>query len=58
MEAGIQPRFTESIFVVNSDTVPASLVEYAESLGKRVLPLQSPEDYNSACVEFYKEYLG
>jgi starch synthase len=50
-------RYSDGV-VVNSDTVPASLVEYAESLGKRVLPLQSPEDYNSACVEFYKEYLG
>ncbi|MBR5893484.1 MAG: glycogen/starch synthase [Bacteroidaceae bacterium] len=55
--ARIAIKYSDGV-VVNSDTVPASLVEYAQSQGKPLLPLQSDEEYNSACVGFYKTFLG
>ena len=40
--------------IENGENIPASLIEYAQSLGKKVLTKQSTEEYNSACVDFFK----
>lgn len=43
--------------VESSDNINPTLIEYAQSLGKPVLPKQPDEDHNNACIDFYKKFL-
>lgn len=43
--------------VVNGDNIPQEYIEYAESLGKKILPKQEDEAYGNACYDFYNSLL-
>ena len=43
--------------IVNGDNVPAEFIEYAESLGKAILPKQSAGNTSDACYDFYNSLL-
>lgn len=45
-------RYSDGI-TINGDNIPASLIEYAQSLGKPILPKLSDEEFNTACNNFY-----
>ena len=45
-------RYCDGI-IINGDNVSPELIEYAQSLGKPVLPKPADEDYHNACNEFY-----
>ena len=45
-------RYSDGI-TINGDNIPASLIEYAQSLGKPILTKQSDEEFNAACNSFY-----
>ncbi|MBQ8734819.1 MAG: glycogen synthase, partial [Bacteroidaceae bacterium] len=45
-------RYSDGV-ILNSPNIPASLISYAEELGKPVLPYQDAENYAKACNEFY-----
>lgn len=45
-------RYSDGI-TINGDNIPASLIEYAQSLGKPILPRLSDEEFNTACNNFY-----
>ena len=42
---------------INGDNIPQSLIDYAQSLGKAVLPKLPAEEYASKCYEFYNTLL-
>jgi starch synthase len=44
--------------IINGDNVPAEFIEYAESLGKAILPKQDLESTPDACYSFYSKLLG
>lgn len=46
-------RYSDGI-VENGENIPTSLIEYARSLGKEILPKQSAEEYVGACNNFYE----
>ena len=39
--------------IINGDNIQPELIEYAQSIGKPILPKQDPETYEAACNEFY-----
>ncbi|MBR6691494.1 MAG: glycogen/starch synthase [Bacteroidaceae bacterium] len=41
--------------IINGDNISPELIGLAESLGKPILPKQSPEAYAGACNEFYNK---
>ena len=43
--------------IVNGDNIPQELIDYAQSLGKQVLPKQEPEAYAEACNGFYDKVM-
>ncbi|MBR2638763.1 MAG: glycogen/starch synthase [Bacteroidaceae bacterium] len=46
-------RYSDGV-IENGNNIPTSLIEYAQSLGKKVLTRQSAEEYNNACIEFFE----
>ena len=44
--------------IVNGDNIPTKFIEYAESLGKAILPKQEPEAFADACYGFYTQLLN
>ncbi|MBR3915710.1 MAG: glycogen/starch synthase [Bacteroidaceae bacterium] len=44
--------------IVNGDNIPAEFIEYAQALGKAILPKQTPEEFPEACYAFYNTILG
>lgn len=46
-------RYSDGV-IENGENIPTSLIEYARSLGKEILPKQSAEEYTSACNNFYE----
>ena len=43
--------------IVNGDNIPQELIDYAQSLGKPVLPRCSDDEYATACNEFYDKVM-
>ena len=43
--------------IVNGNNIPQELIDYAQSLGKPVLPQCSDEEYVTACNEFYDKVM-
>lgn len=48
-------KYSDGI-ILNSPDIPESLISYAKSLGKQILPNQNAEDYATACNEFYDKF--
>ncbi len=46
-------RYSDGV-IENGENIPASLLDYARSLGKQVLTKQTAEEYNGACNNFYE----
>ena len=44
--------------IINGENIPQEIIEYAESLGKPILPRCSEEEYATACNDFYDKVMG
>ena len=43
--------------IINGDNIPQEIIEYAESLGKPIMPRCSEEEYATACNNFYDKIM-
>ncbi len=50
--AKIAIKYSDGV-IINGDNVSQELVDYAQSIGKPILPKPADEDYHNACNNFY-----
>lgn len=50
-------RYSDGV-IINGDNIPQELIDYAESLGKTILPKTAEEDNSNKCYDFYNSLLG
>jgi starch synthase len=50
-------KYSDGI-LINGDNIPQELIDYAESLGKAILPKQTQEENGNNSYDFYNSLLG